>query len=110
MPLEYAGAGVLAEHSAVRAAVGLFDVSHLGKISVRGSGAADFVNRCLTADLRKIAPGQAQYTLICNDGGGVVDDLIAYLNTPDDVFLIPNASNSAEVGTRGVRSCAPPDL
>ena len=80
MPLEYAGAGVLAEHAAVRTAVGLFDVSHLGKIGVTGSGAADFVNRCLTADLRKIAPGQAQYTLICNDDGGVVDDLIAYLN------------------------------
>ena len=80
MPLEYAGAGVLAEHTAVRTAVGLFDVSHLGKIGVTGPGAADFVNRCLTADLRKIAPGQAQYTLICNDDGGVVDDLIAYLN------------------------------
>ena len=97
MPLEYAGAGVLAEHTAVRTAVGLFDVSHLGKIAVTGPGAADFVNRCLTADLGKIAPGQAQYTLICNDDGGVVDDLIAYLNGPDDVFLIPNAANCAEV-------------
>ena len=97
MPLEYAGAGVLAEHAAVRNAVGLFDVSHLGKIGVTGAGAADFVNRCLTADLRKIEPGQAQYTLICNDDGGVVDDLIAYLNGPDDVFLIPNAANCAEV-------------
>jgi aminomethyltransferase len=97
MPLEYAGAGVLAEHAAVRTAVGLFDVSHLGKISVTGQGAADFANRCLTADLRKIEPGKAQYTLICNDDGGVVDDLIAYLNSPDDVFLIPNAANCAEV-------------
>ena len=97
MPLEYAGGGVLAEHAAVRNAVGLFDVSHLGKIAVKGSGAADFVNRCLTADLRKIGPGQAQYTLVCNDDGGVVDDLIAYLHGPDEVFLIPNASNCAEV-------------
>lgn len=97
MPLEYAGAGVLAEHAAVRNAVGLFDVSHLGKISVMGPGAAEFVNRCLTADLRRIEPGKAQYTLICNDDGGVVDDLIAYLNGPDDVFLIPNAANCAEV-------------
>jgi len=97
MPLEYAGAGVLAEHSAVRNAAGLFDVSHLGKISVTGAGAADFVNRCLTADLRRIAPGQAQYTLICNDDGGVVDDLIAYLHSPEDVFLIPNAANCAQV-------------
>ncbi|MGH3339577.1 MAG: glycine cleavage system aminomethyltransferase GcvT, partial [Propionibacteriaceae bacterium] len=66
MPLEYAGAGVLAEHAAVRNAVGIFDVSHLGKATVAGSGAADFVNRCLTADLRKIGSGQAQYTLLCN--------------------------------------------
>jgi aminomethyltransferase len=97
MPLEYAGAGVLAEHTAVREAVGLFDVSHLGKATVTGPGAADFVNRCLTADLGKIAPGQAQYTLICNADGGVVDDLIAYLRSPDEVFLIPNAANCAEV-------------
>ena len=82
MPLEYAGAGVLAEHTGVRQAVGLFDVSHLGKAEVTGPGAADLVNRCLTNDLAKIAPGQAQYTLICNDDGGVVDDLIAYLRSP----------------------------
>jgi aminomethyltransferase len=100
MPLEYAGAGVLAEHAAVRQAVGLFDVSHLGKAEVTGSGAADFVNRCLTNDLAKIAPGQAQYTLICNDDGGVVDDLIAYLRSPDEVLLIPNAANCAEVVAR----------
>jgi aminomethyltransferase len=97
MPLEYAGAGVLAEHTAVRTAVGVFDVSHLGKARVSGPGAAAFVNRCLTADLGKIAPGQAQYTLICDDSGGVVDDLIAYLLSPDEVFLIPNAANTAQV-------------
>ena len=97
MPLEYSGAGVLAEHAAVRNAVGIFDVSHLGKATVAGSGAADFVNRCLTADLRKIGPGQAQYTLLCNPEGGVVDDMIAYLRSPDEVFLIPNAANCAEV-------------
>jgi aminomethyltransferase len=100
MPLEFAGAGVLAEHHAVRNAVGLFDVSHLGKATVAGPGAAAFVNRCLTADLAKIAPGQAQYTLICNDAGGVVDDLIAYLKSDDEVFLIPNAANCAAVVAR----------
>jgi aminomethyltransferase len=100
MPLEYAGAGVLAEHAAVRQAVGLFDVSHLGKAAVTGPGAADFLNRCLTNDLSKIAPGQAQYTLICNDDGGVVDDLIAYLRSPEEVLLIPNAANCAEVVAR----------
>ncbi len=97
MPLEYAGAGVLAEHHAVRSAVGIFDVSHLGKARVSGPGAAAFVNRCLTADLAKLVPGQAQYTLACTDEGGVVDDLIAYLVTPDEVFLIPNAANAAQV-------------
>ena len=97
MPLEYAGAGVLAEHAGVRQAVGIFDGSHLGKAEVTGPGAADFVNRCLTNDLGRIAPGLAQYTLICNDDGGVVDDLIAYLRSPEDVLLIPNAANCAEV-------------
>ena len=67
MPLEYAGGGVLAEHAAVRSAVGVFDVSHLGKATVAGPGAAAFVNRCLTNDLGKIQPGQAQYTLLCNE-------------------------------------------
>ena len=97
MPLEYSGAGVLAEHAAVRNAVGIFDVSHLGKAAVAGPGAADFVNRCLSADLGKIGPGQAQYTLLCNPDGGVVDDMIAYLRSPDEVFLIPNAANCAQV-------------
>ena len=106
MPLEYGGAGVLAEHTAVRAAVGIFDVSHLGKVRVTGPGAAAFVNRCLTADLDRIRPGQAQYTLICNEDGGVVDDLIAYLLGPDEVFLIPNAANGAQV-VASLRAAAP---
>lgn len=100
MPLEYAGAGVLAEHAAVRRGAGLFDVSHLGKATVAGAGAAAFVNRCLTADLGRIAPGQAQYTLLCNDDGGVVDDLIAYLKSDNEIFLIPNAANCAAVVAR----------
>jgi aminomethyltransferase len=95
MPLEYSG--VVAEHTAVRTSVGVFDVSHLGKATVKGPGAAAYVNACLTNDLGKIAPGQAQYTLCCNERGGVVDDLIAYLHADDDVFLIPNAANTAEV-------------
>jgi aminomethyltransferase len=97
MPIEYPGGGVVAEHTAVRTAVGVFDVSHLGKASVRGPGAKDFVNACLANDLDRIEPGKAQYTLCCNDSGGVVDDLIAYLRSDDDVFLIPNAANTAEV-------------
>ncbi len=97
MPLEYAGAGVVAEHTAVRTGAGIFDVSHLGKISVSGPGAAEFVNRVLTGDLAKIRPGQAQYTLVCAEDGGVVDDMIAYLRSPDEVFLVPNAANCARV-------------
>ncbi len=100
MPIEYPGGGVLKEHAAVREAVGVFDVSHLGKASVIGRGAAEFVNSVLTNDLGRIAPGQAQYTLCCDEDGGVVDDLIAYLVGPDEVFLIPNAANTGEVVRR----------
>src|SRR5579875_1225556 len=97
IPIEYAasGGGVLKEHAAVREAVGLFDVSHLGKATVTGPGAAEFVNACLTNDLNRIVPGKAQYTLCCTNTGGVVDDLIAYLVSPDEVFLVPNAANTA---------------
>lgn len=100
MPIEYPGGGVVAEHTAVRERVGLFDVSHLGNASVRGPGAKDFLNTCLANDLDRIEPGKAQYTLCCDEDGGVVDDLIAYLRSEDDVFLIPNAANTAEVVRR----------
>jgi aminomethyltransferase len=100
MPISYPGGGVVAEHTAVREAVGVFDVTHLGKISIVGPGAAEFVNSCFTADLDRIQPGQAQYTLCCAEDGGVVDDLIAYLVGPDEVFCVPNAENTGEVGRR----------
>jgi aminomethyltransferase len=109
MPLEYAGGGVLKEHAAVREAVGIFDVSHLGKASVEGPGAVDFVNRCLTNDLDRIAAGKAQYTLCCADDGGVVDDIIAYRFADDRVFLVPNAANTAEV-VRRLSHAAPEEL
>ncbi|HVV30035.1 MAG TPA: glycine cleavage system aminomethyltransferase GcvT [Mycobacteriales bacterium] len=103
MPIEYPrdSGGVLAEHTAVRTGVGIFDVSHLGKGVVRGHRAVEFVNDCLTADLRRLVPGQAQYTLCCDEAsGGVVDDLIAYLRADEEVFLVPNAANTAEVVRR----------
>ncbi|WP_375487059.1 glycine cleavage system aminomethyltransferase GcvT [uncultured Jatrophihabitans sp.] len=108
MPIEYAasGGGVLKEHLAVREAVGVFDVSHLGKALVRGAGARDFVNASLSNDLGRIGPGQAQYTLCCDDDGGVVDDLIAYLVDDEHVFLVPNAANTTEVVSR-LQAAAP---
>ncbi len=97
MPIEYPGAGVLAEHAAVRERVGLFDVSHLGKASVIGKGALDFLNSMLTNDLTKIPDGAAQYSMLCNNDGGVIDDLIVYRNSDTDFFIVPNASNTSAV-------------
>jgi aminomethyltransferase len=100
MPLEYP-LGVLKEHATVREGCGIFDVSHLGKATVSGVGAAEFVNATLSNDLGRIGPGQAQYTLCCDAAtGGIVDDLIAYLHGDDHVFLVPNAANTAEVVRR----------
>src|SRR5215218_9295449 len=109
MPIEYAGGGVLAEHTAVRTEVGLFDVSHLGTATVCGPGAAALVDASLTNDLSRIGPGQAQYTLCCQEDGGVIDDLIVYLHGPDDVLLVPNAANAAEVIAR-LTAAAPPEV
>ncbi|MBN3456898.1 glycine cleavage system aminomethyltransferase GcvT [Mycobacterium sp. DSM 3803] len=98
MPVSYAG--TVAEHTATRETVGLFDVSHLGKALVRGPGAAAYVNAALTNDLDRIGPGKAQYTLCCKDNGGVagvIDDLIAYYVSDDEIFLVPNAANTAAV-------------
>ena len=106
MPIEYPGAGVLAEHGAVRERVGLFDVSHLGKARVSGEGALAFLNGVFTNDLNRISDGQAQYTLLCNKDGGVIDDLIVYRNSQSDLFLVPNASNTADV-VRVLQASAP---
>ncbi|MEV4209198.1 glycine cleavage system aminomethyltransferase GcvT [Nocardia salmonicida] len=95
MPVQYGG--TVGEHTAVRTTVGLFDVSHLGKATVSGPGAAAFVNSALTNDLGRIRPGKAQYTLCCAEDGGVIDDLIAYYVGDDEVFLVPNAANTAAV-------------
>lgn len=98
MPVQYTG--TVAEHTATRTSAGLFDVSHLGKALVSGPGAADFVNTCFTNDIDKVAAGSAQYTLCCDESGGVIDDLITYRISDDEVFLIPNAANTAEVVRR----------
>jgi aminomethyltransferase len=95
MPIEYAG--VVSEHAAVRTAVGLFDVSHMGKVRVHGPGALAYLNSLLANDLNRIEDGHAQYSMLCNADGGVIDDLIVYRWADDEVFIIPNASNAASV-------------
>lgn len=104
MPLQYSG--VIEEHTAVRQRVGLFDVSHLGTLDVTGHGAAALADKVLTNDLARIGPGRAQYTLCCNADGGVLDDLIVYLDAPDHLRLVPNAANAAAVAER-LREHAP---
>lgn len=89
MPLEYDG--TVSEHTAVREAAGVFDVSHLGTLVVRGP--VSVLNTVLTNDLGRIDDGQAQYTLLLNDAGGVVDDLIVYRVGDDEALLVPNAAN-----------------
>lgn len=111
MPIEYPGekGGVLAEHRAVRERVGIFDVSHLGKASVRGEGAVEFLNNVLSNDLESIADGQAQYNFLLDETGGVVDDLIVYRKSSTELFLIPNAANTSDVVKR-IQSQAPSSI
>ena len=90
MPVQYTS--IIDEHQAVRTAAGLFDISHMGEVTVSGAGAADFLNSVLTNDIRKLAPGGGQYTLMCNEGGGVIDDLYAYQLSAEVYLLIINAS------------------
>lgn len=90
MPVQYTS--ITDEHLAVRNAAGIFDISHMGEVTISGAGAAAFLNRTLTNDIRKLTPGQGQYTLMCNERGGVIDDLYAYRLAADAYFLIINAS------------------
>lgn len=93
MPVHYTS--ITDEHLAVRQAAGMFDISHMGEVTISGPDALNFLNRTLTNDVRKLAPGQGQYTLMCNEQGGVVDDLYAYRLAADAFFLIINASRIA---------------
>ncbi|MBK9137960.1 MAG: glycine cleavage system aminomethyltransferase GcvT [Verrucomicrobia bacterium] len=93
MPVQYSS--IVGEHLAVRRAAGLFDISHMGEIVVNGPGAADFLNHTLTNDIGKLAVGQGQYSLLCNERGGVVDDLYVYRLKADEFLLIVNASRVA---------------
>jgi aminomethyltransferase len=91
MPVQYEG--VIQEHRAVRTDAGIFDVSHMGEIEVEGPRAHEFLQRLLSNDLDKLAAGQAQYTLLTNERGGIIDDLIAYRLETCRYLLIVNASN-----------------
>jgi aminomethyltransferase len=95
MPIEYEG--TVSEHRAVRERVGLFDLSHLGKVDVAGPGALLLLQRTLSNDQSKLGVGRALYNLILNDRGGVEEDLIAYRLASDRFFVVPNASNTAKV-------------
>src|SRR5437763_5061572 len=90
MPVQYSS--IIDEHLAVRKAAGLFDISHMGEVRVQGTGAPGFLNHLLTNDINKLAVGQGQYTLMCNERGGVIDDLYAYRIGTTEYLLVINAS------------------
>lgn len=91
MPVQYRS--ILEEHRAVRRAAGLFDVSHMGEVEVRGPGARAFLDHLLTNDVGRLSPGGALYSPMCEPSGGVIDDLLAYQRGPEEYFLCVNASN-----------------
>jgi aminomethyltransferase len=93
MPVQYEG--VIAEHRAVREGCGAFDVSHMGEFEVEGPRARELLQSLLSNDLDRIGPGQAQYTLLTNENGGIVDDLIVYQLDDHRFFLVVNAANAA---------------
>src|SRR5918998_5527768 len=91
MPVQYSS--IAEEHRAVRTSAGVFDVSHMGQLDLEGAGIHEYLQRRLSNDLDKIGLGKAQYTLLTNDRGGIVDDLIAYRRGPESYLLVVNASN-----------------
>jgi aminomethyltransferase len=94
MPVQYRG--VIEEHLAVRENVGMFDVSHMGEITLEGPQALDMAQRLVTNDLSKCKDGQAQYNALCNEKGGVIDDVIVYRLSPERLFICVNASGRAK--------------
>ena len=92
MPVQYSG--IAAEHRAVRTSAGVFDVSHMGELRIAGDRARDYLQARLSNDVDRLDVGHAQYTLLTNDRGGIVDDLIAYRLGPDEYLLVVNAANA----------------
>ena len=95
MPLRYGSE--TAEHQAVRHAAGLFDLSHMGEILVRGPGAGEALDYALTGFISVLRPGRARYTMICAADGGVLDDLVVYRQGEQEYLVIANASNTSVV-------------
>jgi aminomethyltransferase len=96
MPVHYAG--TISEHNAVRTSVGVFDVSHLGKLRVAGPSAGAALQQALTADVESLQPGRAAYGLALGDDGGCIDDLFVYRIGDEEWLVVPNAANVAAVG------------
>jgi len=92
MPVQYSG--VIDEHLAVRARAGLFDVSHMGEVEVRGAGALEFCQTLMPNDLARVKPSQAQYNLLLNERAGAVDDIVVYPLKPGHILICVNASNT----------------
>ncbi|NLA58304.1 MAG: glycine cleavage system aminomethyltransferase GcvT [Firmicutes bacterium] len=93
MPVQYTG--IIDEHLVVRQACGLFDLSHMGEVEIKGPLALEFAQWVLTNDITKVAPGRVQYSLLCNEAGGIIDDLLVYRHL-DYVTLAVNASNTTK--------------
>jgi aminomethyltransferase len=106
MPVQYQG--VVAEHEAVRTSVGLFDVSHMGELWLRGPDATRLVDRLITNDLGRLPVGKGLYTCCCKDDGGILDDLIVYRVDAEEVLVVCNASNRAKIVAHFEAHC-PPD-
>lgn len=91
MPIQYSS--IIAEHKAVRNSVGVFDVSHMGEIFIRGKNAQDLVQYITINDVTKLYPGRVQYSAMCYPDGGIVDDLLVYMISPEEFLIVVNASN-----------------
>src|SRR3981081_1269617 len=92
MPVQYP-TGILAEHHAVRSTCGLFDLSHMGRVFLRGPDALALAQECCTRDLSRIRAGEAAYSVLCQPDGGILDDVIAYVLSHGEVLFVFNASN-----------------
>ena len=95
MPVQYTS--IVSEHQATRSSVGLFDISHMGRVFLQGNGVAGFLERLLTRKTSNLLPGRIRYSLICNEDGGILDDVLIYRLTDDQYLLVVNAGNRLKI-------------